>query len=180
MNDNDVIAILITVIRTGLASLGLRQVAVKQSFQPTQTAVESGQVVYLHKITAPRYGFPGRFDVYQPASRDFKHTETIYRTPTFQIDGLSRQDPSNINQITASDLVEQAADVLQTSTTREALLRSCIGIERITAIRENYFLNSQDHFEQIPSFDFVVNYRREIESTAQQVTQHTLNTRRIC
>ena len=179
MNDNQIIAILIQVIRTGLNLFGMNNVSIKQNHQPVQTGVEPGPVVYLHKINAPRYGFPGRKDVFNNTTNVFDHTETIWRTPTFQVDGLATQNPANITSLTASDIVEATADVLQSSATREALLVSGIGIERITNIRESYFSDERDRFEQSPSFDFTIDYRREFTSTVQEVSRHLLRCHRI-
>ena len=139
MNDNDVLRVVIRILIEGLPAIGINGIRVKQSYQPRQTGVLTGPVIYLHKISAPRYGFPGRKDVYNSETAMFDHTESIWRTPSWQVDGLSTQDPANINQLTASDIVEATADVLQQSSTRIELLREKIGIERITDIRGKVF-----------------------------------------
>ena len=180
MNDNDVLMVLFPILRAGLINLGVSGVALKQSYQPRQNGVNIGPVLFLHKISAPRYGFPGRKDTYNPSTQTFDHSESIWRTPTWQVDGLSTQDPSNLNQLTASDIVEAAADVLQQSSTRNALLVEEIGIERILDIRQTYFLNDRERHEQRPSFDFTLTYRREFASTVQPVNDHNLKVRRLC
>lgn len=180
MNDNDVIAVLRTVILAGLARVGQAKIKVKQSYQPRQTAIEDGPAIYLHKILATRYGFPILNDVFQESSQMFDHTESIWRTPTFQVTGLSVQDPADITQLTASDITEITADVLQSSATRRALLASNIGIQRITTIRDNYILNDQERNEQAASFDFIVSYRRSVTTQIPPVTRYQLNIDRIC
>ena len=180
MNDNQVLLILLPILNSGMVSLGVTGVVIKQSYQPRGNGVETDPALYLHKIRAPRYGFPGRKDTYNQNTETFDHTESIWRTPSWQVDGLSTQDPANINQLTASDIVEAAADVLQQSRTREALLQDNIGIERITEIRELYFTDDRERHEQRPSFDFTLTYRREFPSTVQPVNDHTLKIRRLC
>ncbi len=170
MNDNVVIRHLIAAMRTGLDSLGMQSVKIKQGYQRRQGITETGPTVYLHKVIAARVGFQSRKDVFNPANNNFDHTETIWRAPTWQVDGLSTQDPSSLIQLTASDIVEATADVLQLASTRETLLRNNIGIQRITTVRQDYFLNDRERHQQRPSFDFVLVYRHEIRSTVPQVT----------
>ena len=179
MNDNDVIAAFITILRRGLSEIGITSIDIKQGYQPRQVGTAIGPVLYFHKISTHRYGFPGRKDVYNAHTQTFDHTESIWRTPTFQVDGLSTQNPASLNQLTASDIVEQAADVLQLSITINRLRVHNIGIDRITTIREHYFNNDRDRFQQSPSFDFTLSYRREIASIVQPVNRHVLNIRRV-
>ena len=179
MNDNQVLQALLPILSAGLVTLGVTGVVIKQSYQPRQVGVEVGPALYLHKIMAPRYGFPGRHDVFNTMTNTFDHVENTWRTPTWQVDGLSTQNPSDIAQLTASDIVEAAADVLQQSSTRNALLMENIGIERITTIRESYFIDDRERHEQRPSFDFTLTYRREFSSTVPPVLSQLGNVRRI-
>ena len=180
MNDNQVIAALIVALRAGLDLKNLQAVQIKQKYQPRDIGVPVQPTLFIHKIMAERYGFPSRKDVFNSMNNNFDHTEAIWRTPTFQMDGLATQNPADINSLTASDIVEAAADVLQSQAFREALLVDCIGIQRITTIRENYFTNDRERYEQNPSFDFVLTYRPEWKSTVPEVSDYTLNVRNVC
>ena len=179
MTDNQILIVLLPILTTGLTAVGVTGVKIKQNYQPRQSGAEIQPTLYLHKISAPRYGFPGRKDVFNATNNNFDHTETIWRTPTWQVDGLSTQNPANLTQLTASDIVEAAADALQLQTTRLALLRSNISIERITTIRENYFLDDRERHEQRPSFDFTLTYRRSFRSVVPQVTGSRCRLRRV-
>jgi len=179
MNDNQVLRVLLPILSSGLVALGVSGILIKQSYQPRQTGVEISPTLYIHKIQAQRYGFPGRKDTYNSTNRNFDHQESIWRNPTWQVDGLSTQDPNNIQQLTASDIVEAAADVLQQSATREALLQQDIGILRITNIREMYFVDDRERHEQRPSFDFTLTYRRVFSSTVPPVLSQVCNVRRV-
>ena len=88
----------------------------------------------------------------------FLHNDVFYRAATFQVNALATQDPRKIDQLTASDLIESAADVLQSEDTIRALIASRIRMEHITAVREIYFLDDRERHEQNPSFDFTVTY----------------------
>ena len=176
MNDNDIIALVIRVLRTGLDAKNLQSVQIKQKYQPRDIGVPNGPVIYLHKISADRYGFPGRNDVYNRANGNFDHTESIWRTPVYQVDALSpNTNPADLTIPTASDVVETAADVLQLSSTRETLLAANVGIQRITTIRQNYFTDDRDRYEAAPSFDFTLTYRRQWITTTPPVDSYILN-----
>ena len=159
MNDNDVIMVLIALLNSGYTGLGIPDVIVKQAYQPTMQGVPTNRAVFLSKVLAPRYGYPGTTNTFNVLDDDFDTVESIWRSPTFQITGLATQDPSDITSLTASDIVEKAADILQTRSARQTLLTSGIGIQRIQNIREIYFIDDRDRHEQIPSFDFTVSYR---------------------
>ncbi len=170
MNDNQVLAILIAILRNGFNLLAMPDIAIKQSYQPTKQGTPEGAAIFIHKIMAPRYGHPGRRSTYNAGNANFDTVDSIWRTPTFQISGLSPQNPADAASLTASDIVETAADILQTESTRETLLQSGIGIYRILSIRESYFVDDRDRHEQEPSFDVTLTYRREFQLTTPAVT----------
>lgn len=180
MNDNDVIKIIIQVIRAGLDSYGLTTVRIKQGYQPRSQGVEILPAVYLHKISADRYGFPSRIDVYNEGNRNFDHTETIWKTPTYQIDALSPQNPADINQLTASDIAEATAEALQSEASLRTFKQSRISIDRISTIREAYFTDDRDRYEQRPSFDFTLSYRFQRRITAPAVSSQQCRVNRVC
>lgn len=179
MNDNDVLAIVIGILNSGLSALPLPGIEVRQSYQPTQQGVPETPAVYIHKISSQRYGFPGRRSVFNPDDGDFDTVESIWVVPTFQVSGLSQQDPTDITQPTASDIVESASDILQSRSTLSTLRESGIGIIRITDVRMLYFVNDKDRHEQEPSFDFVLSYRREFASKTPAVTAIEANIQRV-
>lgn len=179
MRDNEIYQVIFPIIQSGLTARGITGVGVKQSYQPRKTGTPSAPTVFIHKLSANRYGFPGRRSVYNEARGDFDHTETIWRTPTFQVDALAVQDPSDLSALTASDLVESVADILQSSAALETLKASDIGIDRITDIRVPYFVNDEDQNEASPSFDFTLSYRVEFNTTVPAIDAYELNTRPI-
>ena len=179
MNDNQIIALIISVMRTGLDALGMDTVLVKQQYQPRQSGIEKQPALYITKILAPRYGYPSRKDEFNESTNQFTHTETIWRTPTYQVNGYALQDPRDITGLTASDITERAADIMQSSATRLALLAECVGIIRITDVRENYFVNERRRYQQNPSFDFVLSYQSTITTTVDPVTDYCINTKPV-
>ncbi len=179
MNDNDVIRIIIALLDAGYTALGLGDVLVKQAYQPTLQGTPSTRAVFLRKVMAPRYGHPGKSDVYNAGDEDFDTTESIWRTPTFQLSGLAVQDPSDTASLTASDITEKAADILQTRATRQTLLASGIGIERIKDIRLLYFRDDREQNEQVSLFDFIVSYRVDAQSKTPVVEAYEADIYRV-
>ena len=81
---------------------------------------------------------------------------------TFQISGLSTQDPTNPNQLTASDICNYAASIMQSRTTVATLEAQDVGVLKITNIRNPYFSDDRQRYEANPSFDFTLTHKQII------------------
>lgn len=165
MNDTQVIMAIIAILRPALNAEGFSDVQILQNYQPTQQGIPEGRVIYIHKAVNHRYGFPQEKSVYSDAEENFTTTHTFTRLVTFQVNARAQQDPSDLSTVTAGDLVETVADIMQLPSTRQALLNDNIGIERIADVRIIYELNDKDRHEQVPNFDFTLNYRKEYTVT---------------
>jgi len=181
MNDNDIFVIIRNILLAGLNTMGISGVQVKQNFQADQGGVPTPPAIFFHKIAANRYGFPGRRSIWNEANQNFDHVETTWRRATYQITGLAIQDPSDLSQLTAADLVEAASDILQLDAARDMMKAEdeSLNIERIQDIRTPYFTDERKRYEQSPSFDFVLSYQKRFVSTAQPVTAKELNFNRV-
>jgi E217 gateway protein gp29 len=158
--DNDLIKAFLPLINSGLIARGFADVVVRQSYQPTQQGADTGPAVYFFKVSDHRYGFPRRDSDWNIINSQMVHTETeIYET-TFQISALITQDPSDTNSITASDLVNTVAAIMQSDSTVDSLNAQNIGILRVTAIRNPIFLDDRDRNEASPSFDFTLTHKQ--------------------
>lgn len=160
MLDNQLIALFRPLIIAGMSMRGYGNVEVKQSYQPTQQGVSNTPVIYFFKVSDHRYGFPKRTAAYDPIAGVTNLTTITYYETTFQINGLVVQDPTNINGITASDLVKITAEILQHDIALDILHAAEVGIERITDIRNPYFLDDRNRFEASPSFDFTLTHKQ--------------------
>lgn len=169
MTDNEVIRAVRDVLLAGFSAAGV-PCQVKQAYQPTPQGTVSGNVLYLAKILPGRYGHPGTKRIYNNATGVFDTSTVFIEVPTYQVTGSVDIDPSDISHRTVSDLVNMAANILQTLATRKTLLESGIGIERITQVRLLYFNNQEGRHEQEPSFDFTLNYTTELLSETPAVT----------
>lgn len=177
MNDTQVIIKLIEILRAGLDGLGLTDVLILQAYQPTQQGVPEDRVVYIHKIATPRYGHPIEKSVYNESNDNFDVNETFWRTPSWQFSARAQQEPDDLTGLTASDLADTVADILQQSSTIDALLTDGIGIEKITDVRIIRELNEKDRFEENPSFDVTLSYQKTYVSTvpAVDIVEHNID-----
>ena len=197
LNDFQIAELIINVLRTGLDALGLNSVLIKQLYQHRQVGIEQSPTLYFFKVVAPRYGYPGRQDIHDTNTNTFSHHESVWRTPTYQVSGYGgytnrsqtvfdsfgfEPEGSNFGRSnfgttlpTASDITEKAADVMQTSSTRLALLERNVGIIRITDVRESYFTDERQRYEQNPSFDFQLSYQHTILTRVDPVTDYKIN-----
>lgn len=179
MRDNLLIAAIISVMQDGLVARGLPTVLVKQSYQPTQQGVPTAPTLFLDKISDHRYGHPQIKDVWDEDAATITHTEKEWIESTFQFTGLSIQDPTDLTQLTASDIVNTAAAILQSAYTRTVLLGQGIGIYRIMEIRTPKFSDDKGNFEYSPSFDFTLTHEQIYETTAPVVETTRFNINRV-
>lgn len=181
MLDNELIKELIAVLKTGLTANGLGNVSVKQSSQPTNQGADSGPTIYLEKIGDKRYGFLRRSDrwVFDADPPYFEHKEEQTYETSFQISALSIQDPQNVTQKTASDIVNIAAAVLQSDTARDTLQSKGIQMLRVQDVRNPYFVDDKGRFEAVPSFDFTLIHEQVIISTTPAVVIYEADVKRV-
>lgn len=163
MRDNDLFKVIIAELRTLLDSEGLDDVKIKQSYQPTQQSVSEGRRIFIHKVTNPQVGSGIIYD-------GTKRTQQYLKRASFQFDALAQQDPSDINSLTASDILTTAADLLQSYAAVRNLRNNGVNIERVTDVRPSYFINDKDRNESSPSFDLTVTYQHEYEKEVPSIT----------
>lgn len=165
MLDNQIIKIVRDLIIAGMTARGISGVSVKQSFQPTQQGANTAATVYLYKVSDKRYGFLGRKDVWNSAQNRIDHVETQQYETTFQVNALVIQDPSNINSLTASDIVNAVAGIIQSDTAINTFHTNGIGILRVTDVRNPYFVDDKGRHEASPNFDFTLTHKMIVSST---------------
>jgi hypothetical protein len=165
-------------------------VPVLQAYQPTMQGVNTAPALYIHKIGDRRVGSPRRnskwVTTYSQLATEsdqgiatesgigiaadgtqqssMVHTETQRYETTFQLSALATQDPSTPMQLTASDLVNFAAAVVQSDAFIEAIEAQGVGVLKIFDIRNPYFTDDRGQFEASPSFDFVLCHNQTLIS----------------
>lgn len=163
MRDNDLFKVIIAELKLLLAAEGLGDVKIKQSYQPTQQSVSEQRRIFIHKVSNPQVGSGIIYD-------GTKRIQQHLKRAVFQFDALAQQDPSDINSLTASDILTIAADLLQSYDAVRDLRNNGVNIERVTDVRPSYFINDKDRNESSPSFDLTVTYQQEYEKEIPSIT----------
>lgn len=165
MLDNVIIPLIINTLIAGETIAGISGTPIKQAFQPTTQGANSVPTAYIYKISDRRFGFLGRSDVWNTNTSQMVHTETQQYESTFQLSTLATQNPATPTQYTASDICNLCASILQSSAAVATLEAQGVGIERVTDVRNPFFLDDREQFEASPSFDFTLTHKQIITST---------------
>lgn len=175
MLDNVLIQLILSTIIAGEAAAGIPGTPIKQAFQPTLQGVNTQPTAYLYKVGDRRVGFVSRNDVWDEDTNQMVHTESqIYET-TFQISALATQNPKTPTQYTASDVLNLIASILQSSAAVAAFEAQGVGIERITDVRNPYFLDDREQNEAAPNMDFTLSHPQTIITTSPVITGTEFN-----
>lgn len=164
MKDNQLIALIRAQIIAGLPAVGLTGLPVKQAYQPTQQGVPAEPSIFMFKIGDKRYGYRGATDVWDQVNDVEIHTETQFYETTFQISALSVQRPQDTTQLTAADIVNGVAYIVQSESFMDALKAQDVGLLRVMAVQNPYFADDRGRYEASPSFDFTVTHKQIVQT----------------
>lgn len=155
----------------------LSNVGVVQRYQPVAEGVPEDPILLMHKIGDKRYGFPKEKDVWDEDQELFVHTHEQAMETTIQLSAL--QPDGETESVTASDIVNAAADILQTQEAVVYFQSLDMSILRVTDIRNPYFVDDRDRHEADPSFDFTVLHKRVKMSTLPGALKFEGNIKRV-
>lgn len=167
MFDNQIFQLLRGVIIANVTAFGLpSNLAVKKAYQPTRQGVNTAPTLYIFKVSDRPLGSQKQSDTWDPVGLKSVHVEMQQYETSFQLQALVKQDPTQINQLTASDVVKRARAILQHSTTIASLQANGVGLYRPgLAVSNPYFEDDSERFEADPSFDFTVTHKDTITTT---------------
>lgn len=172
MTDEEIFAVVRLFLLPQLLNVG-----VIQRYQPVTEGVPEQCVLLMHKIGDHRYGFPKEKDEWDEDQELFVHTHEQAMETTIQFSAL--QPDGETDPTTASDIVNAAADILQTQEAVVHFQNLGIAILRITDIRNPYFVDDRDRHEADPSFDFTVLHKRVKMSTLPGALKFEANIKRV-
>ena len=155
--DNSLVQLFVPIIENGLLADAFTDVVVQSAQQPTQQGIPTAPTVYFYKTHNRRYGFLGRYDLWDELSTTMVHTERQYFETTFRIQTLVLQNPKSPTY-TASELANEVAAIMQSDRTLAILNAQGVGILRVTDVSNPYFTDDRSNFEALPSFDFTLTY----------------------
>lgn len=170
MLDNPLFKAIIAAIIAGEETAGIAGTPIKQAFQPTQQGVNKSQTGYMFKVFDLPMGFPERSNVYDSTAQKEIHTETQVYETTIQISVLSTQDPTDTNQLTASDILNLIASILRSDVTLASLNAQGIAVIKVGSGRNTPFIDDRQRHEFAPNMDLVVAHK-QIVTTSVDVVQ---------
>ena len=168
MNEIQLFTLIRSVLLQGFSATGRSDVRVKRNYASTKSSAPDAPAIIMHRIDTQRVGWQ---------SRNFRLTETEARDTnvqnhaiTFQFNALVPTELEDSESLTANDLLDTAAMILQSRLMLDACKNSGIGIERISAIRSNYVQDENDNWEPEPTFDIIVVVKKELVISVGVVT----------
>jgi hypothetical protein len=181
VNDRDLFALVrSTALPLIQAQAGLSAVAMTRKFQPRQQGAETEPVIYFVKIGPDhRHGSPRREDLYDGAGGVFGHMEKQLLESTFQFSAWIPQTPADTASLTESDVLNVVSAIMQSDAVIEAFRAAGVGVQRVTDIRNPYFVDERDRFEAEPSFDIVLTHYRNLSFTLPAVDTFEADVRRV-
>lgn len=157
------------VLLAGFASQNMASVRIKRSYADTKSSAPDAPAIIMHRIDSARVGWTGRS--FRLANEIATQTTKQNHAITFQFNALVPEVAEETDDtLTAADLLDIAALILQSRAMLDACKAAGVGIERISAIRSNYVQNESDNWEHEPSFDLVVDVKKELTTSVNVVT----------
>lgn len=165
MLDNQLIQLIRNTIQPQLIVAGLPASMVQaQSFQPTQQGAFIAAATYLHKLGDTRIGWPYKVNIWDVVTKQEVVTDqTVYQT-MFQMSCLFTQQPGNVNQYTASDVLNLMVYCLQTDLTVQTFSANGVGILQVNKIDNPYFSDDRQRWEANPNFTFTLTHNQIINA----------------
>lgn len=176
MTDNKLIQVFLPIIQAALAAppynlsawdpnTNPTGLAIAQQYDPTQEGVDTTQTIYFQKVTPTiAYGYLRREDTYDRLSATELHNETQYYESTWQFMAFITQDPTNTNQVTASDLIMYFKQVIASDSVRLALRNAGVGILRPRELTNPFIMNDYDRFQAAPIVEITFTIANVVES----------------
>ncbi len=130
-------------------------IVVKAGFQSSKQGREDNMLIFF-PIAETGQGWQGRD--YDIQGQNANHQESQQAEKTYQIQAFV----TTIAGLTATDVIAVVRMIINSLPFVEALRKQGIGIQRASAIRIPYFINDQGNYEQNPSFDFNVTFKRTL------------------
>jgi len=159
--DSDLIRLFRSTLMSGLALAGWNYPVVQRS-QSTQQGIPTENTVYFQKLFDYRYGMPCMITtVGTPTAAQNTETTTQNMETTFQVSALTILTPSmTVDQVTASDISNYLANILQRrDTIRKMLASNNVNVLRIQKIDNTYFEDDRHRNEAWPTFEVVLTHQ---------------------
>ncbi|HFT1681546.1 phage gateway protein [Providencia stuartii] len=154
MTDNEVDIAIRKQLLFQLKEAGI-DVSVKAGFQSTKQGREDNMVMFF-SINESGHGWQGRH--YNIQGNNANHQENQLSEKTYQVQALI----TDLGNYTAGDITAIVRMIVNSLPFVTTMRKQGIGVQRATGIRRPYFVNDHGDYEQNPSFDFNVTFKRSL------------------
>ncbi|ABL96844.1 hypothetical protein BcepF1.113 [Burkholderia phage BcepF1] len=161
MTDLELIDTVVPYIEAAIASQGWPFLVVQKD-QPTQQGVPSIGTVFFELLFNIEYGSPATENQYNAASNQFDEIETQLVITTIQISALIPQDPKNIDQPTANDVLQYVKRYVASRNIARELVKKKVNIYRVSEVRAQWFEDDNHQFSNHPNFDLEVTHSGKV------------------
>lgn len=180
MNDKQLAALFMSELLPRMqAQASLAGVALARKYQPRQHGAATGPIVYFFKVSDRNHGSPKREEKYNEAGAIFDQSQRQVVESTYQFAAWVPQDPAATTALTESDVLNIVSAIMQSDGFLAAFRTAGVGIQRVTNVRNPYFVDERDRFEAEPSFDIVLTHYRNLSSTLPIVNTYEANINRV-
>jgi len=164
--DNELFAMLVGWIEAEMALKSI-PLSVEKNYQATiqpvdvDTANGQGAQLFLHKLRDHRYGSKKIDDIYDSGTGLYNEGTIQQYETAFQGSTLVRQNPADVTSLTASDVLNEVAEILQSPQTQDHFWKNYeVGIERVIDLPSTYIVDDSDQFEESPNMEFTLTHKR--------------------
>lgn len=167
MTENHLISSIKNCIDRKLPIYNIRNFEVSRSAQPTDqftgASVDSNikTQIFLRQIAR---------ELIQNSPSEINEYRYTNRASTIQIDIFKWLDIKNFNDRSSFDVAEILGDMLFDRSTINELREVGIRLESRTPIRPNYFVNDNEKYESIASFDILLSYTSVLRTDVPEIT----------
>jgi len=180
MNDKELFALFLTHLLPGLRTrTALPNLVLARSYQATQQGTVTAPTVYFFKVGDRRHGHVERAQQYNANTGLFDTAERQVYESTLQFTAWAQENTNSVTSLTNSDILNAAASIAQSDDFIASLRAACVGILRVTEVRNPYVFNEQSRFEAVPSFDLVLTYERSYSATTPRVDTFETDIKRV-
>lgn len=150
-------ALLLTNIRSVLsAGFSQRQItaAIRILYQSDRAGRESGPAIYLYKSNSTRYGYPERQYLYNDSRGNLTERTLYWRMDTFSVEAIGAAIPDTQEDLSPTDLLQTAADIVESDSVVSQFRGLHIGIGRVQFKNISYTTDTDDRYLQVPLLEF--------------------------
>lgn len=162
--ENQIWTSVFTVLNKVLTKNGITGWTIMQGEQPTVENMRD-KSIYITRLASRRYGWQAHRNKFDETKNKMVHSEEYFQENLFQISAFCKRNPSDITQITSSDILNEFITFFHSIDGVKEMHANGFQSFRIFELREPTITDDSDMYEKLPSFDisFVLVQNKECD-----------------